>query len=83
MVVLLFVFLGGTICPPLSSVNDIFDATAEDKEDTELGTKGFVKRKKQAEQAKADYQRGKDARDVRDKTLAYGEIDLRYVIGGV
>jgi len=37
---------------------------------------GFVKRKQLAEQAKKDYQRGKDDREVRDKTLAYGEIDL-------
>lgn len=38
------------------SVNDIFDATEEDKKLTESGTVGYVKRREIADAAKASYQ---------------------------
>lgn len=42
-------------CMGSHSVNDLFDVTAEDKESTELGSKGYIKRKKQAEQVQPDH----------------------------
>jgi hypothetical protein len=60
-----------------SRLDDLLNPSEEDKSMTEAGTVGFVKRKEAAEDAKAQYQRGKDSREVRDKTLYYAEIDAR------
>ena len=63
----------------VDAVEAIFDPTEEDRSLVEAGTVGFVKRKTLAENAKAAYQKGKDDRDVRDKTLYYAEVDLGFL----
>eukprot|EP00611_Tribonema_gayanum_P013097 TRINITY_DN2386_c0_g1_i2.p1 TRINITY_DN2386_c0_g1~~TRINITY_DN2386_c0_g1_i2.p1 ORF type:complete len:332 (+),score=108.63 TRINITY_DN2386_c0_g1_i2:86-1081(+) len=59
----------------LEAVSSLYDVTDADKALTERGTAGEVKRKQAAEKFKLDYQRGKDVREVRDKTLAYAEVE--------
>lgn len=63
----------------VDAVEALFDPTEEDRSLTEAGTVGFVKRRTIAEKAKEAYQKGRDDRDVRDKTLYYAEIDLSFL----
>ncbi|CAM9617828.1 unnamed protein product, partial [Choristocarpus tenellus] len=55
----------------------LYDVTEQDRVPTELGSTGEVKRRKLAVQAKEAYQKGKDPREVREKTLSYAEFDLK------
>mmetsp|Transcript_22252 Transcript_22252/g.29088 ORF Transcript_22252/g.29088 Transcript_22252/m.29088 type:complete len:334 (+) Transcript_22252:88-1089(+) len=64
----------------VGSISNVFDATEKDRQITERGTIGEVNRKKKAESAKTAYQKGKDPREVRDRTLNYAEIDLSFLI---
>merc|ERR1712146_63349 len=63
----------------VNSVTDIFDPSDDDKVLLEKGTVGESRRKQEALLAKQEYQKGKDPREVRDKTLGYAEIDMSYL----
>eukprot|EP00978_Attheya_sp_CCMP212_P026205 scaffold85724_cov50-Attheya_sp.AAC.10 len=56
-----------------------FDSKPWEKELTEAGTKGYVNRRRQAVESKEAYQKGKLARDMKDKSLRYSEADLGFV----
>ena len=56
-----------------------FDSKAWEQELTETGTKGYVNRRRQAVEAKENYQEGKLARDVKDRSLRYSEADLGFI----
>ncbi|CAM9107152.1 unnamed protein product [Pylaiella littoralis] len=57
----------------------LYDSKPALQELTEKGTIGEVKRRELAMSARETYQRGKDPREVRDKTLSYAEFDLPYL----
>lgn len=63
----------------VNNVTNIFDPSEEDQVLLEKGTVGETRRKKEALMAKQEYQKGKDPREVRDKTLGYAEIDMSYL----
>eukprot|EP00752_Nemacystus_decipiens_P004889 g4449.t1 len=57
----------------------LYDSTPQLQELTEKGTVGEVKRRELAMSAREKYQKGKDPREVRGKTLSYAEFDLPYL----
>merc|ERR1712146_769095 len=63
----------------VNNVTNIFDPSEDDKVLLEKGTVGESRRKQEALLAKQEYQKGKDPREVRDKTLGYAEIDMSYL----
>jgi len=63
----------------VSAVSNAFDAADWEKEDTEEGTKGYVNRRRQANEAKLAYQEGKSNREVRDSSLRYAETNLDFL----
>ena len=64
----------------IQRVENGYDNKAWEKELTEQGTKGFVNRKRKAEEAKEKYQRTVDSlREMKDKSLRYSETDLGFV----
>mmetsp|Transcript_11511 Transcript_11511/g.22379 ORF Transcript_11511/g.22379 Transcript_11511/m.22379 type:complete len:326 (+) Transcript_11511:36-1013(+) len=60
-------------------INNVYDATEKERVLTEAGTVGETARKKKAAEARAAYQKGKDPREVRDRTLNYAEMDLPFL----
>jgi len=63
----------------VSRVESGYDAKDWERELTEEGTKGYVNRKRQANEAKEKYQDGKLARDVKDRSLRYSEANLGFI----
>ncbi|CAM9980937.1 unnamed protein product [Scytosiphon promiscuus] len=63
----------------VTTATSLYDSTPKLQEITEKGTVGEVKRRELAMSAREKYQRGKDPRDVRGKTLSYAEFDLPYL----
>jgi hypothetical protein len=62
-----------------SSVRNAFDNADWEKEEVEEGTKGYINRRRQANEAKEKYQEGKVTRDVKDKSLRYSETNLDFL----
>ena len=61
-------------------VENGFDSKAWEQELTEQGTKGFVNRKRLAEEAKEKYQSTvASRREMKDKSLRYSEADLGFI----
>jgi hypothetical protein len=58
---------------------DIFDPLPADRELTESGIVGAVRRKELSRNAIENYQKGKSIREARGKTLTYAEIDLGFL----
>mmetsp|Transcript_20955 Transcript_20955/g.31952 ORF Transcript_20955/g.31952 Transcript_20955/m.31952 type:complete len:335 (-) Transcript_20955:70-1074(-) len=57
-----------------------FDAKGWEKELTEQGTKGYVNRKRKAEEAKESYQSTVESlKEMKDKSLRYSEADLGFI----
>lgn len=62
-------------------VENAYDAAAWEKELTEEGTKGYVNRRRKANEAKDRYQSssGLSRREMKDRSLRYSEADLGFV----
>ncbi|GMH85885.1 hypothetical protein TrVE_jg3976 [Triparma verrucosa] len=63
----------------VNAVANAYDAADWEKEDTEQGTKGYVNRRRQANEAKDAYQEGKSNREIRDSSLRYAETNLDFL----
>mmetsp|Transcript_2054 Transcript_2054/g.2750 ORF Transcript_2054/g.2750 Transcript_2054/m.2750 type:complete len:330 (+) Transcript_2054:80-1069(+) len=64
----------------IARVENGYDNKAWEKELTEQGTKGFVNRKRQAEEAKEKYQSTvSNLREMKDKSLRYSEANLGFI----
>ncbi|GMI05017.1 hypothetical protein TrRE_jg13540 [Triparma retinervis] len=61
------------------SVSNAFDSADWEKEEVEEGTKGYINRRRQANEAKEKYQEGKTAREVKDRSLRYSETNLDFL----
>jgi len=62
-----------------SAVASAYDNAAWEQEITEEGSKGYVNRRRLANEAKLAYQEGKMDREVRDKSLRYSETNLDFM----
>jgi len=60
-------------------VDVAYDAAKWEKEMTEEGTKGYVNRRRKANEAKEQYQKGLSRREMKDRSLRYSEADLGFI----